>query len=360
MSIVYGGLDVHKETITAYLVCTDTGEIVAQQLAHERNTIVRAVRRWSKLGELRLCYEASGTGFVLQRWLAAVGVHCDVIAPSLIPRAPGDRVKTDRRDAQKLAHLYRAGLLTPVRIPQQEEEHARSLVRLREDLTHDSVRLKNRVVKHLRTLGHIYRAGENWTQKYRRWVADLPLEPLPRVVIDTYLAQLDQVVAQQQEIDRRIGELSQTDRYRVGVQRLLSLKGIGVYTAMVLLTEIGDARRFGHPAHLMSYVGLVPRESSSGDRRRTGAITRAGNSHARWILVEAGWHQMPKPGQSKRLQRHWKTQPAVVVTLAKKAEKRLHHKFWTVAMRKDRKTAVTAVAREMAGFVWSMLTLEVA
>lgn len=359
VSMVYGGLDVHKESITACLVCQDTGEVVSEQLVHDRGKLLRAVRRWSKLGELRLCYEASGAGFVLKRWLDAVGVHCDVIAPSLIPKAPGDRVKTDRRDARQLALLYRAGLLTPVRVPDQEEENARSLVRLREDLTKDCVRLKNRIGKYLRLLGHSYH-GASFTLKHRRWIDDLPVEPVQRVIIQSYLAQLDHLLEQQREIDGRIEQLASSERYRVGVQRLMSLKGIGRYSAMVLLTEIGDARRFSTPVPLMSYFGLVPRESSSGERRRTGSITKAGNHHVRWILVEAAWHQMGKTGASVRLRKHWQSQPAAVVAIGKKAEKRLHHKFWTVAMRKDRKTAVTAVAREMAGFVWALLTLEVA
>ena len=197
-SIVYGGLDVHKDSITACLICTDTGEIVSEEVVHDHTKIVRAIRRWSKLGELRLCYEASGAGFVLKRWLDAEKVHCDVIAPSLIPKAPGNRVKKDRRDARQLAQLYRADLLTLVRVPDQDEENARSLVRLRENLTGDGVRLKNRIGTYLRTLGQVYREGENWTQKYRRWLETLPLETMQQMVLQSYLAQLDHVIAQQQ------------------------------------------------------------------------------------------------------------------------------------------------------------------
>jgi len=359
VSMVHGGLDVHKETIEAYLIGEETGEVVSEQLVNDRTKVLRAVRRWSKLGELRLCYEASGAGFVLKRWLEAVGVHCDVVAPSLIPKAPGNRVKTDRRDARQLALLYRAGMLTPVRVPDREEEDARSLMRLREDLTQDCVRLKNRIGKYLLILGHIYR-GTSFTLKHRRWIDELPLEPLQRVVLDSYLVQLDHQVEQQRDLDGRIEQLASSERYRVGVQRLMSLKGVGLYSAMVLLTEIGDAHRFSSPVKLMSYFGLVPRESSSGERRCTGSITKAGNNHARWILVEAAWHQVSKPGRSLRVCKHWQTQPAPVVSIGKKAEKRLHHKFWSIAMRKDRKTAATAVAREMVGFVWALLTLEVA
>lgn len=359
-SIVYGGLDVHKKSICAHLICPETGEIVSEELPNERERLLRAVRRWSKLGELRLCYEASGAGFVIQRWLDAVGVRCEVIAPSLIPKAPGDRVKTDKRDARKLATLYRAGLLHAVRVPDHEEETVRALVRLREDITQDKTRTKNRILKYLATLGFYYTEGKNWTQKHRAWLKGLSLEPIQRLIVDTHLEELDALVSRRQGIDRRIEEIAQSEPYRQKVQRLMSLRGIGQYSAMVLITEIGDARRFAKAPELMSYFGLVPREDSSADSRRTGAITKAGSGRARWILTEAAWNQMSKPGNCQRLKKHWESQPGVVVAIGKKAEKRLHQKFWKVLSRKDRKTAVTAVAREMVGFVWAILTLEVA
>lgn len=359
-SIVYGGLDVHKASITVYLLCPETGEVLEDEVANEQGVVLRAVRRWQRLGELRLCYEASGAGFVLWRWLHAVGVRCEVIAPSLIPKASGVRVKTDRRDARQLAQLYRAGLLTAVRVPDAEEEEARSLLRLREDLTGNLVRAKNRVGKYLRTLGHVYQGKGTWTQAHRAWIGSLPLRVLERRIVETYLGEMETLLEQQREIDGLIRGLAAGERYREAVGRLISLRGIDVYSAMVLLTEIGDCRRFAKPTGLMSYLGLVPREASSGERRWSGGITKAGNRHVRWILGEAAWHQMAKPGQSERLRRQWRTQPAAVVAVAKKAGQRLHHKFWVVAMRKDRKTAATAVAREMVGFIWALLTLPAA
>lgn len=359
-SIVYGGLDVHKKSITAYLICPDTGETVSEELPNERERLLRAVRRWSKLGELRLCYESSGAGFVIKRWLEAEGVSCEVIASSLIPKAPGDRVKTDKRDARKLANLYRAGLLRVVHMPGQEEETVRALVRLREDMTKDMTRTKNRILKYLGTLGIYYTEGKNWTQKHRAWLRGLSLEPLQRVIVDTHLEELDALASRRQGIDRRIEEIAQSEPYRQKVQRLMSLRGIGLYSAMVLTTEIGDVRRFAKAPQLMSYFGLVPREDSSADSRRTGAITKTGSNRGRWILTEAAWNQMSKPGNCLRLKKHWESQPSAVVAIGKKAEKRLHQKFWKVLSRKDRKTAVTAVAREMTGFVWAILTLEMA
>jgi transposase len=353
-SVVYGGLDVHKETIVAYLLNRETGEVVEQTVHNDRTRLVRAVRRWQEMGDLRLCYEASSAGYVVKRWLDSEGVACEVIAPSKTMRASGERVKTDRRDAQKLARLYAAGLLTTVRTPTEEEECVRAVVRLRGEVTCDITRLKNRIVKHLSRLGIRYGDGKNWTQKHRRWLMRLSLEPGEALILRMHLDTLGHLEVQHDEIAREIEELAETAPYRDGVQRLLCLRGIGVYSAMVLLTEIGDIQRFAGAPQLMSYLGLVPSERSSGERRRVGSITKTGNGRARWVLGQAAWNQTHRPG-SERLRKHWKSQPLELVAIGRKAEKRLHHKFWKIAMRKDRRTAATAVAREMAGFVWAIL-----
>lgn len=353
-SVVYGGLDVHKETIAACLLNRETGEVVEQTIQNDRQRLIRAVRRWQEMGELRLCYEASGAGYVIKRWLDAEGVACDVIAPSKTMRAPGERVKTDRRDARKLAQLHAVGLLTTVRTPSVEEERARAVVRLRDEVTRDMTRVKNRVLKHLSRLGIRYEEGKNWTQKHRCWLMRLSLEPEEALILRTHLDTLNHLEVQREEIDREIEAIAETEPYRDGVQRLMCLRGIGLYSAMVLLTEIGDIYRFGGAPQLMSYFGLIPSEQSSGQRRRQGAITKTGNRRARWILGQAAWNQTRRPG-SERLRRHWKTQPLELVAIGRKAEKRLHHKFWKIAMRRDRRIAATAVAREMAGFVWAIL-----
>ncbi len=358
-SIAYGGLDVHKESISAFVICPETGAFVEDRIAFDMRKVRAAVKLWSKLGELRLCYEASGTGFVLKRWLDELGIHCDVIAPSLIPKVPGDRVKTDKRDARKLAKLYSAGLLKVVRVPSEDDEAVRALLRLRENLTREVVRTKNRVIKYLRTLGHVYSGKENWTKSHREWLRKLELGSVEKMVVDIYLEELVEAEKHKEVVDKKIEEIAQTEVYRSKVERLKCLKGVGTYTAMVALNEIGDPFRFAKAGQVMSYVGLVPREDSTGERRRTGPITKAGNSHARWILAEAAWNQIRK-GPGKRQQEHWKSQPMEVVEIAKKAQERLHKKFWSLAMRKDRNIAATAVAREMVGFMWAILTVEVA
>lgn len=357
MSIIYGGLDVHKSSISVCLLHGGTGEIISQQLPNDQQHVLRAARGWAKLGEARLCYEASGAGFVLQRWLQAAGLQCAVIAPSLVPKAPGERVKTDKRDARKLALLYRAGLLQPVRIPDEREETVRALVRLQGQLTVDCTRVKNRIHKYLRTLGWVYQGKGHWTLKHRAWIAGLALDEVQQLIVCSHLDELDALLGQRQRVEQRIAALAQSEPYREGVGRLKSLRGVDTLTAMVLLTEIGDARRFASPPPLMAYLGLVPREASSGDRRHTGAITKAGNHHARRVLVEAAWNQRRKPGTCRRVRQHWRSQPPPVVAIARKAERRLYDKFWKVGLRKDPKTAAVAVARELVGFVWALLTL---
>jgi transposase len=363
-SIVYGGLDVHKESISAYLINADTGEVIREEVMNDRAKLSKAARRWARLGEVRLCYEASGAGYVLKRWLDELGesgIACQVIAPSLIPKAPGDRVKTDRRDAKRLALLSKAGLLQPVRVPSSEEETVRALVRLMTSLTRDLTRSKNRVTKYLRSLGHVYptKTGKaTWSERHRAWISALPVGEIERLIVQTHLDSVDSLQRQKAELTKRLERIAETESYWPRVQALMSLRGIGLYSAMVLLTEIGDARRFGSASQLMSYLGLVPSERSSGQTERRGRITKAGNAHGRWILSEAAWNQRFRPGSSARLRKLWQSQPKEVVEIAKRAERRLHDKYWRLAVRKESPIAATAVAREMAGFVWALLTLE--
>ena len=357
-SIIYGGLDVHKERIAVCLIHSGTGEMLQEQVRNERQHIVRAVRRWAEWGELRLCYEASGSGYVLKRWLDAERVSCEVIAPSTVLRQAGKRIKTDRRDARTLAQQYAGGILCLVRTPSEAEERVRAVVRLHDELTRDMTRTKNRILKHLSRLGLRYEGGHNWTRKHRRWLAGLELAADEALILRSHLDTLEHLQGQLETVDERIAALAQEAPYAQGVARLMSLRGIGLYSAMVLLTEIGDIRRFASAPQLMSYFGLVPSESSSGERRRLGGITKAGNTRARWVLAQAAWNQT-RPLRGARLHKHWQRQPLEVVAIARKAGKRLHQKFWKIATRKERNIAATAVARELAGFVWAILRVEV-
>lgn len=357
-SIIYGGLDVHKERIAVCLIDSRTGEMLQEEVRNERRHLMRAVRRWAERGELRLCYEASGSGYVLKRWLDAEGVACEVIAPSTVLRQAGKRIKTDRRDARTLAQQYAGGMLRLVRTPSEAEERARAVVRLHDELTRDLTRTKNRILKHLARLGLRYEGGHNWTRQHRRWLAGLELAADEALILRSHLSTLEHLQGQLASVDERIAALAQEAPYAPGVARLMSLRGIGLYSAMVLLTEIGDIQRFARAPQLMSYFGLVPSESSSGEKRWLGGITKAGNTRARWVLAQAAWNQT-RPLRGARLPKHWQTQPPEVVAIARKAGERLHQKFWKIATRKERKVAATAVARELAGFVWAILRVEV-
>jgi transposase len=191
--VLFGGLDVHRDSIAAHLLCPGTGEFFEDQLPNDRHHVIKAVSRWRKRGELRLCYEASSAGFVVKRWMDEMGVSCEVIAPAFVPKGSGDQIKTDRRDARRLAHYYSAGMLRAVRVPTREEETVRGLVRHRDDLTRDMTRCKNRVLKFLGLLGQRYRGGSNWTQKHRRWLNKLELEPDQALVLRGHLGCLDHV-----------------------------------------------------------------------------------------------------------------------------------------------------------------------
>jgi transposase len=281
-----------------------------------------------------------------------------VIAPSSIRRVAGKRVKTDRRDARELAQQYAGGMLSIVRTPEREEEQARAVVRLHSELTRDMTRTKNRIIKHLARLGIRYEGGGNWTREHRRWLGRLSLEMGEALILRSHLNTLDHLQTELAMVDERIATLAQEAPYASGVARLTSLRGIGVFSAMVLLTEIGDIQRFDSAPRLMSYFGLVPAECSSGSTRRQGGITKKGSSSARWILAQAAWNQT-RPLGGQRLRQHWQTQPPEVVAIARQAATRLRHKFWKLAMRKDRTVAATAVARELAGFVWAILRVEV-
>lgn len=356
-SIAFAGLDVHQETIRIALLAEGSDSFAEEATIQNRYGAVRkCFRRLSGRYELRCCYEASGAGYVVHRWLSELGIFCSVIAPSKMPKRPGDRNKTDRRDARNLARWFRAGDLTEVHIPSTEEESVRSLVRCRETLGREVVKSKQYVLKFLSSRGLVYREGSNWTQKHWKWLRSLGLSSHDQEVLDEYLALLEYKVGRLAALDRRLEELSDSEAYREGVGKLGCLRGIGVHTAMTLLSETIDFRRFASPRQLMAYWGLIPSEWSSGDRSRHGPITKSGNSRCRRVLIEAAWHYRHKPAVGLTLRTRQMGQPAGVVAHALKAQHRLHKKFWGIALRKEKQKAIVAVARELAGFIWAIMT----
>lgn len=357
---IYVGMDVHKDSVMVAVLPEAAPEpTVVKRLPNDLRKLRRFFDRVARDGEVRACYEASGAGYVLQRALAGWGHACEVVAPSLIPKRPGERRKHDRRDATDLARLYRAGELVTIRIPTAAEERVRDLVRCRETFQREILKSRHYVLKFLARRGLVYREGQNWTGKHFTWLRSLlggeHLEEEDRTVYAEYLSLLDYKLQRREELDRRIKEIALEPAYREPVGWLCAFKGIRTHAAMVLVSEIVDFRRFERPGQLMAYLGLVPSEHSSGARQRLGAITKAGNSRCRHVLVQAAWSYRHPPRLGAPLRRRQEGQPPEVVAHSWKAQHRLHKRFRQLEYRKNSRIAVVAVARELAGFVWAAM-----
>jgi len=355
-STVFVGMDVHQDSVMVAVLPEGAQECEeVRQLPHDLAKIRKLFARLSKRGAVRACYEASGCGYVLQRALAKWGVACEVIAPSLIPVRSGDRRKTDKRDAAKLARLYRAGELTAIRIPDEAEEQVRSLVRCRETFTREILKSRHYVLKLLLARGHVYRVGSNWTQAHWAWLRKVTLEGADAITLRTYLELLEYKLIQRDGLDKQIEQIAFAEPYREPVGRLRCLRGVDTLTAMTLVCEIGDVRRFASPRQLMGYLGLTVSEMSSGGAERRGGITKAGNARARRVLVEAAWHYRRPARHSRSLRARQEGQPSAVIAHAWRCQKRLHKKFEALVYRMAPSKAVVAVARELVGFVWALL-----
>ena len=360
-SIIYLGLDVHKDSITiAVLPEHAKTPTRLDRLPNELPKLKRWLARVAKDGELRACYEASGAGYVLHRALVEWGYACDVIAPSLIPKRPGVQRKHDKRDAADLARLYRAGELTAVRIPSEAEERVRDVVRCRETFQREILKSRHYLLKFLARRGFVFREGTNWCTPHLTWLQHLttdgsPLNPRDRMVYREYHALLMYKLQRRDALDQEIAGLAELPTLAPMVRRLQCFRGISLHSAMVLATEIVDWRRFEHARQLACYLGLVSREDSSGDRTRLGSITKAGNSHCRHVLVQAAWSYRHRPQTSVELARRQQGQPPAVITHAWKAQQRLHKRYTHLAYRKESRIAVVAVARELVGFLWAVM-----
>lgn len=355
--ILYLGLDVHKDSVTvAVFGAGDREPQLLEKLPYDLHKIHRFLQRLSRNGEqIRACYEASGAGYVLQRQLTAWGYHCDLCAPSLIPT----RRKHDKRDATQLGKHYRDGNLVLIRIPDEAQERVRDLVRCRETFQKEILKSRHYLLKFLRRRGFVYSEGTNWSLKHYEWIRRLlsenQLVAEDRVVLGEYLALLEYKLDRREELDRRIEELALQPTYRPVVERLRCFRGIETHSAMVLATEIGDWRRFESPRQLMAYLGLVPTEHSSGEKRRQGAITKCGNAHCRHVLVQAAWSYHRRPALSAPLKRRQRGQSPQVIAHAWKAQHRVNKLFVRIAARKNRPVAATAAARELVGFLWAVM-----
>ena len=352
------GLDVHAAKIVAAVLDAETGEVQWFTLGGD---VTEAAGLCAGLPRpVRAAYEAGPTGYGLARELERRGVGCVVAAPSKIPRASGDRVKTDRRDAEHLVRLLLAGKLHAVRVPGPEEEALRDLVRAREGVRVDLMRCRHRLSKLLLRHGVRFDEGPAWTQRHRDWLAQVALGwPAAQATLLDAQGAIDALVHRRDALEREIVALLPHSPWAGQVGRLRCLRGIDTLSAVGLCAEIGDFERFARAEQLMSYVGLVPSESTTGQQRRLGAITKTGSGHARRLLVEAAWHYRPRPRIGKALTERQDGQPAAAVAIAWSAQQRLHRTWTRLEARAKRRTIIAvAAARELAGFCWAITQIE--
>lgn len=350
-TMTYVGLDVHARSTHAAAIDVVSGELRRGRFADAAQVIA-----WLQAlpQPLKGCYEAGPTGFALYRAAQAAGLEIEVIAPSKTPRAPGDRIKSDRKDAELLARLLLAGQLKAVSVPPPAFEAARHLARAREQVRGDLMRCRHRVSKLLLLHGHVY-AGSAWTKTHRRWLARQRFEePATELAFLDCLAAVDGLSARKQALDERLSRLALEGEWAQTVARLRCFRGIDTLTAFVLALEVGDFNRFPKPAKLAGWLGLVPSLDQSGESRRQGAITKTGSSYARRLLVEAAWHYLPRPSQGPTIAARRASQPDHVVQIALRAERRLHRLYHRLRQRgKPGNITTVAVARELACFLWA-------
>jgi transposase len=355
--ICFAGLDVHARKTAAAAVQLGSGEVWKAQISGSPTAAIEWLQ--SLPGPVRAVYEAGPTGFGLARAARSAGLEVMVCSPGAIPRQPGDEIKTDMRDALKLARLHAAGQLRPVSVPSVELEALRDLVRAREDLRGDLMAARHRVSKLLLRRGLIYAGpGHPWeSPRHAAWLGAIELgDPLAQAVLGEYLAGHEGVLARRDRLDALIAVQAQDEQWAALVGRLRCLRGIDTLTAVGLIAEIGDLHAFAHPKQLASFLGLVPSESSTGERRRQGSITKAGSSHARRLLIEAAWHYRRRPAISLTLRRRQDGQPPAAIEAAWRAQLRLSARWAHLDARraKRRTTVAVAVARELACFVWEI------
>lgn len=357
-SKLFVGLDVHKESIAVAVADGAGGEPrFLGTITPEPQQVSHLVRRLGRDHEVVCCYEAGPCGYGVYRQLTALGVSCMVVAPSLVPTKPGERVKTDRRDALKLARLLRSGELTAVWVPDQDQEALRDLTRAREDARQDLMRARHRLSKLLLRLDLRPPAGVRaWTQRHARWLRQVQCpHRRQQVVLEEYRQAVTETQERAARLEAEIATAAREGVHAPVIAAYQALRGIAVLTAVTVAAEVGAITRFESPRQLMAYAGLVPTEDSSGGRVRRGGITKTGNSHLRLVLVEASWHYRHPPQIGPTLRRRQEGQSAAVRAISWKAQQRLHRRFRRLLGRgKVKQEAVVALARELSGFLWAV------
>jgi transposase len=360
---LYVGLDVHKEKTSIALAdpgatgeIRSYGEVATTQVALERTLRKLAKARGVAMGEIHVCYEAGGCGMWIARMLVRLKVRCTVVAPSLIPSKAGDHVKTDKRDAIKLVRLLRAGELTAVHIPDETDEAIRDLCRARVDAMDDLRRAKNRLLAMLRRLGFGYTGKTHWTEAHKRYLRDLRLPfACHRIIMEELISQIDQLVARIDRLEGHMELMCAEWVQKPVVEAIMTLRGFRIIAAMTVVSEIGDFVRFTHPKQLMGYLGLTPGEHTTGGKRKQGSITKCGNSHMRWMLVECATHYQAQPRVSSALSMRQEGQPRWLKEISWKAQNRLHLRFTKLRQRLMHHNKIkVAVARELTGVLWEI------
>jgi transposase len=355
--MTYVGLDVHARSTHAAAIDVRSGELRRARFGGGSEQVIGWLQTLPQ--PLKGCYEAGPTGFALYRAAEAAGLPLEVIAPSKTPRAPGDRIKHDRKDAELLARLLLAGQLKSVTVPPPPFEAARHLARAREQVRGDLMRCRHRVSKLLLLHGRVYDRGA-WTKTHRQWLAQQRFdEPAAELAYLDCLAAVDGLAARKAALDERLSRLALEGDWSGTVARLRCFRGIDTLTAFVLALEIGDFRRFPRPGKLASWLGLVPSLDQSGESRRQGAITKTGSGYARRLLVEAAWHYLPRPSEGPTIAARRAGQPDQVIQIGLRAERRLHRHYHRLRQRGKPGNLVTvAVARELACFCWAAAVAE--
>lgn len=354
---IFVGLDVHKDSIAAAFTEGSAEVQFLGVIPNHPQALTKLMRKVGPFARLQVCYEAGPCGFVIYHQLTRLGIDCMVVAPSLVPRKPGDRVKTDRRDASMLAQMLRSQSLTAVWVPDEAHEALRDLSRAVEAAQGDLIRSRHRIRKLLLRQG--IRAPEGvraWTYRYREWLNSVALpHASQQVVLREMLLDLDQAKERRARLEAELEHEAERSPLADLIKAFQCMRGIKVVSATRLAAELGDLRRFTSPRQLMAYAGLIPSEHSSGSRIVRGRLTKAGNAHVRHVLVQAAWHSRHAPSTSAVLKRRQKGQPEKVIAIAWKAQDRLHRRFRRlVGKGKPPQKAVIAVAREMLGFLWAI------
>lgn len=354
----YVGLDVHKDTIMVAVAAAGNGEAgYYGEIQNDPEAIARMVRKVAGKGDkVAFCYEAGPCGYGLYRQIRDLKYQCDVVAPSLIPRKTGDRVKTDRRDSISLARLHRAGELTSVWVPDKAQEGIRDLTRAREDIKEIERHCRQRLGAFLLRHGKKYTGKSKWTQRHFRWLEQIKFDfSFQQIVFQEYVDMVKnaqgRVLAMEEQMRQAINEW----QMKPVVEGLMALRGVSFITAMTIVAEIGDISRFNSPRQLMAHLGLVPSEYSSGGRSKRGSITKTGNGHVRRVLIEAAWCYRLPARKTAKIQRKAEKASEAVQAIAWKAQKRLCRRFWHHVHRgKLTVQSCTAIARELSGFVWAI------